>query len=835
MTRKTQLLSFIVATLMPLCALGDEGVIPQPQGREPALLPFSATAIPLSSKMQDGPAPADVRWFRPTDVQQVFTDSTPTDWPAKGQHSLTLHIVDVPTPLPRRDTMPQRLDVVPIATDWDAAVVVPAEYEIGDAATASLLMSTARLPAPNDSEELPPPEPGQFEWIEGQSSDGVTLGEIEENSEPIPSVDDAGTPAERLLACAPIRPRTVLAARLGGWSVDQRGSPVKVGEYQSLDSSIFFDVDGLYTNGLRTFDFYGSILDNDAPQAGFRFYGPTNSARFDYQGYLRRLDHDPFSDYVDYNQQPAAPLPAPPANFRDMKEDLTVGDDFAIRVQQLNTSFKGRLTDHVNWRLNLWGMRKHGERQAAAIAHCYTAPNATDVNGNPVGGIACHVLSQSQRIDWLTAEIEPVIEGRYGPVTVEYSRTMRTLNTDDQVVTRPYDNFGFSGNQPYAMVPENYTEIDRLKIGVSLPERRDGYARLYSGRTQNEFRDTNRDFRGFDLRLTDRSHDGVTLTGYAKKYVQQGEFPGSLLPFESTANIRQPLNYDRTIAGFDAGWQPYYDELSWRNRLRFNSGYEYRELERENAIYVEQAITGDNSFTKSNAIYFRTSMSWSPALQSYFRYRVSFIDDPLFAVPIRNTTTNTSLPTQTHSLQFGNTWTPSSSFFLHGMLGVTNDWNSSNFATFQEDNYDLVFTAWYAPTLRWTISGGLAFYSNWIDQDITLGSKTDPSTLPWNYGGRSDVINVGTTYAWTKRMTLSSTLDFVRGRDAFEPLAPWPDLWTYSDVNVETTRYMMGMDYQLTEQSSFYFRYQLFDYDDKSDLYDSGTSRMYLFGMNAYF
>jgi len=299
------------------------------------------------------------------------------------------------------------------------------------------------------------------------------------------------------------------------------------------------------------------------------------------------------------------------------------------------------------------------------------------------------------------------------------------------------------------MVPENYTEIDRLKIGVSLPERRDGYVRLFSGRTQNEFRDTNRDFRGYDLRLTDRSHDGVTLTGYAKNYVQEGEFPGSLLPFESTANIRQPLNYDRTIAGFDAGWQPYYDELSWRNRLRFNSGYEYRELERGNAVYVEQAMTGDNSFTKSNAVFVSTTMNWSPELQSYIRYRVSFIDDPLFAVPIRNTTTNTSLPTQTHSLQFGNTWTPSTSFFLHGMLGVNDGWNSSNFASFQEDNYDLVFSAWYAPTLRWTISGGLAFYSNWIDQDITLGSKSNPSTLPWQYGGRSDVINVGTTYAWT--------------------------------------------------------------------------------------
>jgi hypothetical protein len=479
-------------------------------------------------------------------------------------------------------------------------------------------------------------------------------------------------------------------------------------------------------------------------------------------------------------------------------------------------------------------MRKHGERQATAMAHCFAAPNATDTNGNPVTGRACHVLSQRQRIDWTTTEIEPVFEGRFGPVTAEYSHTVRMLNTNDQLVTRPYDNFGIVGNQPYGLVPENTTQIDRLKLGVTLPERRDAYARLYSGNTENDFRDTNRRFRGLDLRFSDRSLDDVTFVGYVKKYIQTGQFPQFLVPFENTATIRLPINYDRTLAGLDATWRPFSEAWSWNSDLRLSCGYEYRELKRENATYTEQAVTVNESATQTNNFYLRAARRWSRLFDSSVGYRISFINDPLFAIST-NATTNTSLPTQTHRLDFKNTWAPSPTFLLTGQFGVINGWNSSDVANFQENNYDLVFTTWYAPTPRWSVSAGMAFYSNWIDQDITLGTRSNPLTLPWEYGGRSDLINFGTTYAWTRRMTLSATVDFVNARNAFDPLSPWPDLPSYSDVQVETTRFTGGIDYAVGQNASCYLRYQAFDYADQAAFFDSGRAEMLLLGGTATF
>ena len=330
-----------------------------------------------------------------------------------------------------------------------------------------------------------------------------------------------------------------LAARFGWWGVTRDGDLTQVGEYQSVDPSPFFDLDGLWTDGLRTVDYYGSILGADESQLGWRYFGPSRSWNFFFQDYPHRLFNDPLTGFTSFDEQPPNPLPPAPNNFRVMKEDLNVGQDYAIHVQELRTSFQGKLTHNVDWRLNVWSLRKYGQREANAMAHCYQAPNATDSNGNPVTGISCHVLSQGQQIDWRTAEIEPVIEGRFGPATVEYARTMRSFSQNDQVVTRPYDNFGFNGDLPYALVADNYTAIDRLRLGVHLTPSSTAYAYLFTGNTENQFRDTNRRFHGYDFRVTDEPLPGVSVTGYAKQYTQTGQLPTTLLDLESADTIRR--------------------------------------------------------------------------------------------------------------------------------------------------------------------------------------------------------------------------------------------------------------------------------------------------------
>jgi len=422
---------------------------------------------------------------------------------------------------------------------------------------------------------------------------------------------------------------------------------------------------------------------------------------------------------------------------------------------------------------------------------------------------------------------------------------MRTLTTEDQLTTRPYDNFGFNGDLPYAMVPENFTQIDRLKFGVDFPDRRNAYARLFNGNTENKFRDTNRRFHGYDVRLTDRSIDGLSITGYANSYVQTGQRPTVLLPLETAATIRTPIGYDRTTLGFRWRWrpfdgelsdgEPYYRKSSWRSGLSLSGGYEYRELKRSNALFAEQVLTVDQSSTTSNVAHIRAAMRWSSHLDSFVGYRVGIINDPLFGVPIRNTTTNTSLPTEEHLIDIGTTWAPVDTMLFSASFGINNSGNTSDVARFQEDDYNIVLSGWYSPTPRWTVSGGLAFYANWIDQDITLGSKSTPFTTPWSFGGRSDVVNVGTTYAWTRLITLSGGYEFVRGSNIAEAPSPYADIPALSNVVVETSRFTAGVDYQLHQGIGCYLRYQFFDYEDRTQSFNSGTSDMLLFGADALY
>jgi hypothetical protein len=186
-------------------------------------------------------------------------------------------------------------------------------------------------------------------------------------------------------------------------------------------------------------------------------------------------------------------------------------------------------------------------------------------------------------------------------------------------------------------------------------------------------------------------------------------------------------------------------------------------------------------------------------------------------------------------VEIGSTWTPIDTFLISASFGFNSSWHSSEIADFQEDDYPITFTAWYAPSPRWSISGGLAFYSNWITQDITLGSKSNPVTLPWDYSGRSDVVNFGTTYAWTKRATLNASLDFVRGSNRAEPPRGYGDLTALSDVSAEITRFSGGIDYCFHPGIGGYLRYQVFDYEDKSEDFNSGTAHLLLGGFNVIY
>ncbi len=648
------------------------------------------------------------------------------------------------------------------------------------------------------------------------------------------------------------------ALRFGWWGTASSGSPVKVGEFQDLKPSPFWNVDAISSDGVRTWDMSLSQLDGEAYDARTRYYGPNASARIDFEQYLRRLDHDLLAGYDLDN-------PAPPtAADKVVTDDLNVGQEYAIRVQELDARFKGRISDNLKWKLNLWGQRKFGERQANAPAHCFDL----NANGGGAANNKCHVLSQGQTIDWLTMEIQPVLEAQFENVTFEYSRTMRSFSQNDEAVSRQYTHFNnFSPNNTtlgpdynYAIVPENFTQIDRLKIAANLTEENQLYANLYVGNTKNEFRDTHRDMNGYDIRLTNTSLDQVTLTGYASRYVETNQVPTTYFtePPLAPANtwdqdsLRNPVNYFRTRAGVKGAWQPYAGSYGLSDGTSLTGGYEYYQLDREYATYnlTPTPFTQPNTIT--NQIEFGPSTRWSRSLDTFIRYKVQFIHVPLVGVseysedePDVNGAFNSSLPEQVHSVELGGTWTPTDNFMATAQFTIENSWQHSQYSNFDETNYPMVFTVWYAPTQRLSFTTGYAYFSNWIDQDITLGANrgipADTETTRWNYAGQNHLVSFNTNYAVSDCVQLVGGYEWNRGSNAFRvPTSPhaadgvdWSLLPSLSDVVVETNRVTAGVDWQPYRYMNLYCRYILFDYNDLSSGQDSGITHMALGGASV--
>ncbi len=691
------------------------------------------------------------------------------------------------------------------------------------------------------------------------------------------------------------------AIRFGWWGIITQGSQVKTGEYQDLASSPFWDIDFLRTDGNRTIDLSATGLDNEANQAALRIYGPLGRVKVDFERWWRALDHFPLayaSDVSSINpdlfvtkgiisNRPVTKNPTPV-----LFQDLNVGEDYAIRVEELKADVSTNLTDDIKFRVKTFQLRKFGERQAIAYARCFHPPEFGTTG--PLKNIrACHVLSQRQAIDWTTTEVSPGLEGRWGPLSIDYTHQMRFFGQGDQMVTRLENGTStglIKGDFPYAVVPESTTHIDQLRLGLDVAERTRLYAFGYAGNTVNDTRDVRRDYLGYDVRLTDRTFKGLMLTAYTKGYHQNGTRPTSFLPEEEKGvtetgpngktilvsgddAIRNPIEYHRTTAGVKSRWQPCLGGDGLLGRTAFIGGYEYMLLNRDNAgfetVFLQDRSTklGILEFnqpdTVSHQFFAGIQQPWTDWLDTEVRYKVFFISDPLHGFREISGYVNTNQPDQKHVLEFVESCRPlpNVGFLCQQDIDLRRNNGQGpiipeNHINFNEQSYSFFNSLWYAPTKNLALSGYASWQSNWINQIINLGDEyVDPTQPPpppgahvltdsqrWYYGGRSVVLGSRVDYRLTETVRLHGGYEWVRGDDristrnleligAGRPDAqPWTDLPEYSQVLVITQRISAGVDWKPREMLNVYFRYILFDYEDKPFPFNSGTAHMFLAG-----
>lgn len=672
---------------------------------------------------------------------------------------------------------------------------------------------------------------------------------------------------------------------LGAWFTRNTGSIAMTGEYQGMTSSPFWVIDGLYSNGYHTLGLYGNQTDNDTNQAGFRYLLANAFVDLDYQRFIHRLGHRSLDNFTA--STPITDKTNFPANSIVLGKDQSFGQDYAIRVEELRSSTGWRINDNLRARVDFWQMRKFGERQENAVAHCFVASAGGSRN--------CHVLSQSQHIDWTTTEVTPRLEFKLGPLTVEYLRPMRQFIQDDQMIFRNYNNGSLTkpsssggmiwGDYPYAIVPQTLTQIDQLKGSLDLGPTRQLYAFGYVGNTHNQDRDVQRYFNGGDVRYTDWTLPRTSITVYGRTHNQSGTRPTTLNPSElqfftpekANAEIRTPIEYHRDTTGIKGNWRPDFNLPAFRD-LTFTGGYEYDYLGRHNAIWQTPFLSSpglpagsqevgiysqDN--TKTHTLFAGVRKPWGFTFDTFVRYKVQLVDNVLFGFRELSNVLNTSLPQERHIVEFGGGWYPAGNFSImldqSIDLGRTYHDNTAqadgNVIDLRDESYATTLTILYSPTRKVSVVASVSVYSNWINQTMFLGDDyidpEDPippknvkiplAIQPTFYAGRSQLFDFNLIYRLSDNARLLMGYQFVHGSNYFnmtsdptfaysptlstsEPAGPitFTDLGKYSLTRVDTNKVTAGIAWRVRPNAVVNVYYNLFSYFDETNSSNTGVA-----------
>ena len=330
-----------------------------------------------------------------------------------------------------------------------------------------------------------------------------------------------------------------------------------------------------------------------------------------------------------------------------------------------------------------------------------------------------------------------------------------------------------------------------------------------------------------------------------------------------------PVDRRMNATGLKGLWRPWGRGFGLGG-LAINSGYEYRTMDRKFAEY-------DPDFnelnTTTNSFQIGPSVRWSPCFDTYLRYKVALVDRPFYGTKplatanpnpppdtIESPYRNTLLPEQDNRVEFGGTWIPADNLFVNATVGLENRRHTKFPETkadgrFDENLYPWSLSVWYVPNCKWTFSAGYASFSDFLEEDITLGDNyeeglvghtpfANPIKGAWAYHSRADVFTLGATYAYTERVMLSAEAEYVTGIDRFDegvldygttPVVFTPSIGSYSAVVVNTTRLNVGLDYLFAPRMNAYLRYVLFNYNDATKPLNTGTAHMILGGVSALF
>ena len=136
--------------------------------------------------------------------------------------------------------------------------------------------------------------------------------------------------------------------------------------------------------------------------------------------------------------------------------------------------------------------------------------------------------------------------------------------------------------------------------------------------------------------------------------------------------IPLPLEYHRYTEGIKGRRRPDIDNCLFKN-ISFTAGYEYDYLDRIDAVWETppqgpEAGTLDPGGVQQNTttqmLYAGLSKLWCYNIDTYVRYKLLYVDNPLFGIRQENSVVDTNQPQHQDIVEFGGGWHPCSTFSI---------------------------------------------------------------------------------------------------------------------------------------------------------------------------
>lgn len=648
--------------------------------------------------------------------------------------------------------------------------------------------------------------------------------------------------------------RRVLDLSTGYRWVSTDDNPNRAAEYSDLDDSPTFSLIYLQDFGDQKFSLIGEfITDNDFSIEG----------SFDYKALIRlnarseRLYHN--LDHIPYLYHPEA-RPSTPPNVS--YEDHNPGADYNRRITINEVKLRGKLPTypaHIN--LSYWRMEKKGKEQLRFV------------DENCAG--ACHMQSNSRKIDRVTEEFTVGFDAHLGPVDIAFLQTLREFRENENPPANDFNHLDKLGRPAGEYIHDEApdSKLSESTFTINLPPsggfvssasytigKRENQSNLANGHRK----DPKTDYQKLAADATYTPGENWTINFRYRMLDLDNDSPSSLtsneLAFNNFGNpisVRQSIDIDRNNYAAFVSYRP-------SHRLTLKGEFEYEDTERNHTGVGQHnsfagisnpnwAVPDDEEINRLRLTFFSRLLEKS-ALKLNGWYEYTKIDNPAYG---------TSL-SESNEFFFNASYRPSALWGATGSVDVLRGENDDHTAIQfdngpvpydldrDEDRENLALGFWLIPNDIFSADFNYGWLHSKIDQDVLFGSEPANFTIlddNADFEQRVHTLSAGINLRIMERLNWRLEGYHIRSHAEFSPdfdsrdldydgniLPASPDgLQDISEVDIRQNGFKTRVRWQLSDILTAGVEYTFDDYDDRNSNAFDGSVQTFLANLTGVF